>query len=124
MELYVNGKITKNLYVGWMKKVQVTGEQYNYQFLSDLTGTDRNDLVKIIRPGSGPKSSHTVDLKEGDDVLVLTENLMDVYSIKSGILHYHRNFRVWCSTNKETPLTFMQKPLEVSKMGMFKRFVF
>lgn len=116
MELYVNGKITKNLYVGWMKKVQVTGEQYNYQFLSDLTGTNRNDLVKIIRPGSGPKSSHTVDLKEGDDVLVLTENLMNVYSIKSGILHYHGN--------KKTPLTFMQKHLEVSKMGMFKRFVF
>ena len=124
MELYVNGKITKNLYVGWMKKVQVTGEQYNYQFLSDLTGTNRNDLVKIIRPGSGPKSSHTVDLKEGDDVLVLTENLMDVYSIKSGILHYHGNFRVCCCTNKETPLNFMQKHLEVSKMCMFKRFVF
>ena len=43
------------------------------------------DLVKIIRPGSGPKSSHTVDLKEGDDVLVLTKNLMEVYDIKSGI---------------------------------------
>lgn len=94
-----------------MKKVQVTGEQYNYQFLSDLTGTDKNDLVKIIRPGSGPQSSHTVDLKEGDDVLVLTENLMDVYSIKSGILHYHGNLRVWFSPNKENPC-------------MFKRFVF
>lgn len=107
VELYVNGKITKNLYVGWMKKVQVTGEQYNYQFLSDLTGTNRNDLVKIIRPGSGPKSSHTVDLKEGDDVLVLTENLMDVYSINSGILHYHGSFRVCCSPNEEKPLTFL-----------------
>lgn len=93
VELYVEGRITKTLYLGWMKKVQVTGEQYNYQFLSDLTGTDKNDLVKIIRPGSGPQSSHT-DLKEGDDVLVLTENLMDVYSIKSGILHYHGNLRV------------------------------
>lgn len=94
MELYVNGIITKHLYLGWMKKVQVTGEQYNYQFHSDLAGTNKNDLVKIIRPGSGPKSSHTVDLKEGDDVLVLTENLMEVYDIKSGILHHHGNFRV------------------------------
>ena len=88
MELYVNGRVTKHLYVGWMKKVQVTGQQYNYQFYSDLTGTNRNDLVKIIRPGSGPKSSHTVDLKEGEDVLVLTENLMEVYSIKTGILRW------------------------------------
>lgn len=77
-----------------MKKVQVTGEQYNYQFYSDLTGTNRNDLVNIKQPGSGPERSHTVDLKEGDDVLVLTEDLMEVYSIKSGILHYHGNFRV------------------------------
>ena len=88
VELYVNGAITKTLNVGWMKKVQVNGEQYNYQFLSDLTGTDRNDIVKIMRPGSGPQSSHTVDLKEGEDVLELTENLMDVYDINSGILHY------------------------------------
>ena len=93
VELYVNGTITKSLYVGWMKKVQVTGEQYNYFFSFNLTGTNRSDLVKILRP-DGPNSSHTVDLKEGDDVLVLTENLMDVYSIKSGILHYHGNCRV------------------------------
>lgn len=77
-----------------MKKVQVTGEQYNYQFYSDLAGTNKNDLVKIKQPGSGPRSRHIVDLKEGDDVLELTEDLMEVYGIKSGILRYHRNFRV------------------------------
>ena len=94
MELYVNGSVTKTLILGWMKKVQVTGEQYNYQFYSDLAGTNKNDLVKIKHPGSGPKSSHIVDLKEGDDVLELTEDLMEVYGIKSGILRYHGNFKV------------------------------
>ncbi|XP_032223238.2 uncharacterized protein LOC116604647 [Nematostella vectensis] len=86
VELYENGKETTHFDLFHMKKVQVSGEQYNFQFLGDLGGTPRNDLVRISRPDLYyGKHTTIIDLADGlQDAVVITVNLMEVAQLFDG----------------------------------------
>ncbi|EDO44688.1 predicted protein [Nematostella vectensis] len=67
------------------RKRQFDGETYEFEFLSDLTnGTDRQDLVKIMKPRHRNTAVQTIDMREDDNRLMLTEDLMNGYSIRPG----------------------------------------
>ncbi|XP_048587495.1 uncharacterized protein LOC116608458 [Nematostella vectensis] len=67
------------------RKRQFPGETYKFEFLGDLTtGTDRQDLVKIKKPRHRNTAVQTIDMREGANRLMLTEDLMNGYSIRPG----------------------------------------
>ncbi|XP_032226139.1 uncharacterized protein LOC116609421 [Nematostella vectensis] len=74
----------ENIQLSKTRKYQFHGMEYKFYFLQDLTGTDREDMVKIMKPKFHQKTEQTIDMREGINKLMLTENLMNGYSIKPG----------------------------------------
>ncbi|XP_048581673.1 uncharacterized protein LOC116610394 isoform X1 [Nematostella vectensis] len=105
VDLVENGRITKKgLILSWMKKYQFDGQIYRFQFYNDRTGTRRDDVFEILAPRSGPTSSHTIDGGEGHDYIMITKDLLDVYSISPGsrTLHLKHRARDWVLEIRDT----------------------